>query len=185
MPKPTAGKHPTFLKEKATGNHALDAYAYGPWPHLFNRLALEYEPPESLMLTLLFLWDRTVGSGEGCGDCALSQIHVRDREKAKWLAAFVASNFFECVKAKSGGTKQSGSFYAYNNPTADEWDEFFRRAGILKKAANWDKIRPEKFGKLFADIRGEGKKASAVGWAFLELLEDPRERTAVRTPKKA
>ena len=176
MPKPAGTKHPTYLKEKATGNHALDAYAYGPWPHLFNRLALEYAVPESLVMTLLFLWDRTVGSGDDFGDCALSQIYARPRERSKWLAALTASGFFECTKAKSGGADQHGSFYVYKNPTADEWDEFFRRAGIVKKAPNWDKVLPEKFGRLFADIRSEGPKRSAVAWAFLEMLDEPRDR---------
>ncbi len=164
-------KHPTYLREKATGNHALDAYAYGPSPHLFNRLALQYRTPASLLMTVTFLWDRTVGAGDDCGDCALSQIPVRRQEKVKWLAALVAANFFKCERAKSGGANQRGSFYVYENPSADEWDEFFRRAGILKRFSKWDAVQAEQFSRLFADIRSERTPLSTLGWTFLELLE--------------
>src|SRR5208282_4589469 len=132
--------HPTYLKNKATGNHALDAYAYGPWPHLFTRLACTYKPPAEMLLTLLYLWDRTVGTGNDCGDCALSQIPVHHRHRNKWLAAFIAAGFFECVKTKPGGKskKQEGSFYVYKNPSANQWDAFFRAASVVVHYKGWD-----------------------------------------------
>jgi hypothetical protein len=174
MTNPIGAKsiHRITLRDKATNNHALDSYAYGRMPHLFFILANTYEVPDSLLLTLFFLWDRTVGQDDaGCGDCALSQIPARPRERIKWLTAFEASRFFTRVKSKSGGTKQAGSFYAYENPTADEWDEFFRRAAILKRFANWDKAEPAKFGQLFSDIRGDDRLSTrAAYFAFLELL---------------
>ena len=131
MTIPSGGKHRTTLRDKATGNHAIDSYAYSQMPHLFFVLSNTYSVPPSLLLTLFFLWDRTVGGGSDCGDVALSQIPVRRQDKVKWLAAFEAADFFEVEKPKVGGAQQRGTFYVYKNPTADEWDEFFRRAEIL------------------------------------------------------
>ncbi len=168
--KPTGGKHPTILKDKATGNHALDAYAYVRWPHLFNVLALKYDVPPSLLLTLLFLWDRTVGTGNDFGDVALSQIPVRRQEKVKWLAAFVAANFFERQKSKSGGRTQEGSFYVYNNPSADEWDEFFRRSEFLRRFPKWDAVSAESFARLSADVRDGRKGSAAATFALFDQL---------------
>jgi hypothetical protein len=182
MTNPTGAKsiHRVTLRDKATTNHALDSYAYGRMPHLFFVLANKYDVPPSLLLAVFFLWDRTVGTDDsGCGDCALTQIPLRRQEKVKWLEALVAANFFERVKSKSGGANQSGSFYAYQNPTADEWDEFFRRAEILQRFPNWDGAKTEKFGQLFSDIRSDDRLSSrAAYFAFLELLGRGQQRKA-------
>jgi hypothetical protein len=152
-------KQPRFLKEKATGNHALDSYAYSRWPHLFNVLALKYNVPDSFILTLLFLWDRTVGSGEEeAGDCALSQIPVNPRWKKKWIAALVAAGFFTCTREESGGRNQRGAFYVYNNPPAEAWAKFFFSAGNLcshpRAVAGipWNKLPTERFARLFCGL---------------------------------
>jgi hypothetical protein len=153
-------KHPTYLKTKATKNHALNAYAYGPWPHLFIRLACTYNPPPEMILVLLYLWDKTVGSGSDCGCCALSQIPVHHRYRSKWLAALVAVGFFDCDKAKRGGKHpkdeaEKGSFYIYNNPTADEWDRFFQVAYLIKNFGNWELISTNDFADMFARAFGK------------------------------
>ena len=166
MPERTIDKHPTILKDKATGNHALDSYAYARWPHLFAALALKYSVPPDMLLTLLFLWDRTVGTGDDCGDCAMSQIPVRARAATKWLAAFVAADFFSCMKAIPGGADQRGSFYEYKNPSTNEWDEFFRRAEILQRFGNWDAVPADRFALHFRDI----KNPQGESLAFLEFI---------------
>jgi hypothetical protein len=155
MTKSIGGKHPTILRDHATGNNAIDSYAYSRMPHLFFVLANTYDVPPSLLLTLFFLWDRTIGNDAEaeCGDIALSQIPVRRQEKVKWLAAFESANFFAVTKPKIGGAQHRGTFYEYKNPTADEWDEFFRRSEILQRFEGWDKVSKEKFGQHFADIR--------------------------------
>jgi hypothetical protein len=137
-------------------------------PHLFFVLSNTYSVPPSLLLTLFFLWDRTVGGGSDCGDVALSQIPVRRQDKVKWLAAFEAADFFEVEKPKVGGAQQRGTFYVYKNPTADEWDEFFRRAEILQRFENWDKVSKEKFAQQFADIRSD-KPRPAI-YSLLDML---------------
>jgi len=169
----TAGRpiHRTTLHEKATGNHALDAYAYGPWPHLFSVLARKYNVPDAMLLTLLFLWDMTVGTGDDCGDAALTQIPIRARDRLKWLAAFVAAGFFKCEKATPGGADQRGSFYEYTNPTADDWDEFFRRAAAAYKFPGWDAVSTEQFATIFEDIRYEMADERLAKIAFMEILE--------------
>jgi hypothetical protein len=173
MTKAIGGKHRTTLREKATGNHAIDSYAFSRMPHLFFVLASEkYYPkvPVSLLLTLFFLWDRTVGDDAvaECGDIALSQIPVRRQEKVKWLAAFEAAGFFERKKPKSGGANHESTWYAYSNPTADEWDEFFRRAEILVRFENWDKVSKEEFSQHFADIRSGQQRRPY--YALLDML---------------
>jgi hypothetical protein len=145
----------TLLRDKATGNNALDADAYGPMPHLFFNLAVEYKVPSDFLLTLLFLWDRTVGTGDDCGDCALSQIPVRPRDKSRWLAALVAAGFWDCKKAKSGGKNQRGSFHIYKNPPVEAWESLFQAAGIAQHLANRDAVSPERFGKVFARACGK------------------------------
>ncbi len=142
--------HPIYLKTKATGNHALDAYAYGRWPHLFTLLACKYNPPPEMILVLLYLWDKTVGSGDDCGDCALSQIPVHHRYRSKWLAAFVAVGFFDCEKHKTGGKSQRSNFYHYKNPTATDWDKFFQAAAMVKNFGNWDLVPTKEFANVFA-----------------------------------
>ena len=155
MAKTPTDKHTNTLRDKSTGNLAMDAYAYGPWPHLFNVLTNKYAVPPSFFITLNFLWDRTVGSKDTpCGDIALSQIPGRRQEKVKWLAALVSARFFERVKTQPGGKDQEGSFYAYDvKVTADEWDEFFKRAAMLASFPKWDEVKGEVFSRLFADVR--------------------------------
>jgi hypothetical protein len=171
--KPTAKrdfKQPRFLKEKATGNHALDAYAYGRWPHLFNALATEYPVPDSFMVTLLFLWDRTVGSGEeAAGDCAMSQIPVNERWRSKWIAALVASGFFTIAReADLGGRNQRGAFYVYNNPPAEAWAKFFWLASTLCSEAGfnpklpWNALPPARFAAMFTGLHKPDEDATAL-----------------------
>jgi hypothetical protein len=164
MTRPIRGKHPVILREKATGNHAIDSYGYGRMPHLFFVLFNDYYPdvPITLLLTLFFLWDKTVGTDATIemGDCALSQIPVRRQEKVKWLAALVSAGFFTAKKPQSlGGANQYSTLYEYKNPTSDEWDEFFRRAEILGRFPNWDAVSKEEFGKHFADIRSAARRS--------------------------
>jgi hypothetical protein len=137
--------------------------------------------PPSLLLTLYFLWDRTVGNDAeaACGDLALSQIPVKnERDKVKWLAAFEASGFFEVEKPKSGGAKQRGTFYVYKNPTVDEWDEFFRRAEILQRYEKWEKVSKEKFCQLFADIRAAARRSFSMADMIGRGLKPPKKNAA-------
>lgn len=184
MSKRADKPHPVFLKEKATGNHALDSYAYGRWPHLFNVLALKYPVPPEMLLTLLFLWDRTVGDGDDAGDCARTQIPVRARHRDKWLSAFVAGGFFSCEKSESGGSakRQRGSFFIYKNPTADQWDQFFWRASILSRFEHWDDVLPNKFAALFEDITEP--RAGGVMWALWELIGKGQQRAKETRKRK-
>jgi len=133
-------------------------------PHLFFVLFNDYYPdvPITLLLTLFFLWDKTVGTDATIemGDCALSQIPVRRQEKVKWLTALVSAGFFTAKKPQSlGGANQDSTLYEYKNPTSDEWDEFFRRAEILGRFPNWDAVSKEEFGKHFADIRSPARRS--------------------------
>ena len=96
------------LTDKATGCPVLDEEAYGRWPHLFSNLARRYRVPDHFLLTLLFLWDQTMGSQNApCGHVALSQIPVREREARKWLAALVKVGFFNVIPAKLGDKRGS------------------------------------------------------------------------------
>ncbi len=158
--KPTAkSKHyVTLTGDNATGNHAIDSYAYGPFPHLFTRLAVEYRPPADMLLTLLFLWDRTVGRDElrddAMGDIALSQIPVQPRCKLRWLEAFVAAGFWERTTAARGGKQHKGSVYVYKNPTTEEWDKFFEAAAMAQHFDwNVETVPPKRWARLFAHIR--------------------------------
>lgn len=155
MNNPTGDKTWVTLRDKATGNHALDQDAYGPVPHLLFNLAVKYTVPDEFLLTVLFLWDRTVGTGDDCGNCALSQIPVRARDKTRWLAALVECGFWECRKASN--RDHVGSFYEYKNPTAAEWERFFKVASITRKFSNMDGISPARFGQVFArNVAGGG-----------------------------
>jgi len=147
------------LRERSTGNHALDKDAYGPMPHLFFNLALKYPVPPDFLLTVFFLWDKTVGQDAdrdiAAGDCALSQIPVRPRARNRWLAALAAAGFWTVKKAKSGGANQRGSFYIYENPTAAEWGVLFKAASMVQHFRGWDRsTTPERFGKVFARALG-------------------------------
>ena len=181
MTKAIGGKHPVILREKATGNRALDSHGYSRVPHLFFVLANKYDVPPSLLLTLLSLWDRTVGTDAATemGDCALSQIPVKnERDKLKWLAAFEAAGFFSVTKPKSGGAKQQSTLYEYKNPLADDWDEFFRRAGILARFENWEKVSKEKFGQLFADISSSARRSFSIADMIGRGLKPPKKNAA-------
>lgn len=154
------------LRDKATGNHAFDQDAYGPFPHLFFNLANKYSVPNDMLLTLFFLWDRTVGTGNDCGDCALSQIPVQNRHKLRWLAALTESGFFSVTKTTPGGRKQEGSLYVYENPTAEQWELFFRMAAVVKTAVRnretYDGVSPARFGKVFARAVGKAVDSTPI-----------------------
>jgi len=147
--KPTTSGKPYWggllSGEKATGIPVLDAMAYGRWPHLFSYLALKHEVPDHFLITLLYLWDGTMGSAHAPnGNVALAQIPVREREARKWLAAFCAVGFFEKDAAEWGDRK--GSMFTYNEDTRpQEWEKLFAWAGAVKNLRNWDKVGPERF----------------------------------------
>lgn len=168
--KPSIADQPQILKS-----------GFARWPHLFCRLAQRYDVPSDMLLTLLFLWDATVGANvEGMDDVARSQIPVRKQTRTKWLAALEAAHFFDKVKAKSGGANQTGSFWAYVfEVTEEEWEEFFWTASVLyKRTDNWDKVSTANFAKWFENIHGGGVlyhqryRGRPVPWA--ELLPQRR-----------
>jgi hypothetical protein len=140
--------------DKATGNKAINRDAYGRMPHLFFNLAVEYGVPDELFLTILFLWDKTVGANcdDPSGHCSMTQIPVRERNARRWLAALVMCGFWDCKKSGLGDKK--GSFYEYRNPSAEEWETFFRTASVLRDMAGFDNIRPEHFARIFARALG-------------------------------
>jgi hypothetical protein len=152
--KPTVLKSWDTLREKATGNYAIDRDAYVMVPHLLFNLAVAYTVPDELILTVLFLWDKTVGEDIDVpiGNCALSQIPVRERNARRWLAALVAVGFWNCKKSGYGDAK--GSLYEYKNPTAEEWEDFFRAASVSRNFAGFDDIDPKRFGDIFARALG-------------------------------
>jgi hypothetical protein len=184
MTKPTGGKHPVILRDKATNNHAIDSYGYGRVPHLFFVLANQYpDVPVTFLLTLFFLWDKTVGTDAvtETGDCALSQIPVRRQEKVKWLAALVVAGFFTAQKPKSGGANQDSTLYEYKNPTADEWDVFFHRAEIVGRFPNWDSVSKEEFSKHFADVRNHARRSFAIPEMIGRGLKPPSPKKKTET----
>ena|SRR5579859_1361490 len=154
MSKPSAGKTWNTLQpdKGATGNFAIDRDAYACVPHLFFNLAVRYPVPTEFFLTVLFLWDKTVGQDRevGAGDCALSQIPVRPRDRSRWLAALVEAGFWACEKATPGGANQRGSFYEYKNPPAEAWERLFNAASNSRNIDGMDDISPARFGKMFA-----------------------------------
>ena len=159
MSKTSSGNWVT-LREKATGNHALDKDAYGPVPHLLFNLAVKYKVPDEFFLTVLFLWDKTVGQDPdremAMGDCALSQIPVRDRDKKRWLAALLAVGFWKIGRpARSGGPNQHSASYEYLNPAAEEWESLFKVVSTARNIAGKDNITPERFGTMFARALGK------------------------------
>jgi hypothetical protein len=145
-------RKPTLYGAQATGMPVLDNMAYGCWPHLFTPLALEYDVPPHFLITLLFLWEATVGADRDapCGNLALTQIPVRVRESRKWLAAFVAAGFFTVRPAKLGD--KTGSFYEYRSATtAKEWEGFFAAVDVIFKfPGDMDKLSPAAFSKLIS-----------------------------------
>ena len=158
MTKHSSGNY-VVLREKSTGNHALDKDAYGPMPHLFFNLALKYPVTSDFLLTVFFLWDKTVGQDPdrdmASGDCALSQIPVHPRTRNRWLAALVAAGFWSVQKTKAGGANQKGSFYTYENPTAAEWEVLFEAASMVHNFKGWDRgTSTERFAKSFARALG-------------------------------
>jgi hypothetical protein len=152
MTTPSAGKTWVTLRDKATGNHALDKDAFACVPHLFFNLAVRYPVPPEFFLTVLFLWDKTIGQDreDPCGDCADSQIPVRKPNRTRWLAALVAVGFWERKKPKLGGANQRGSFYDYKNPPADAWERMFKAASLSRNFPGLDGISKERFATMFA-----------------------------------
>jgi len=177
-----------LLKDRATGNHAIDREAYGMFPHLFCHLAIAYPVPAELFLTIVFLWDRTVGADVTMPDgrCALSQIPVRERNKRRWLAALIAVGFWDC-REKSGMGDKMGSLYEYRNPTAEEWETFFKVASLtryMQDGARGDEIEPEIFGRVFARALGkvtDPPDEQADGPTIKRIL---RKMAAVRKAKQ-
>lgn len=140
---------PLISTEKSTGIRVLDEEGFGMWPHLFTTLFLRYRPPEHFLISLLYLWEATVGhdKNDPAGHLAFSQIPVREREAYKWVAAFCAIGFFTVTKPKQGEKK--GSFYEYNVDTAPgQWEALFAAAAALASLPCWDEVSPERFSKL-------------------------------------
>lgn len=123
-----------------------------PWPHDFNRLMMKYQISHSFLVTLIYLWQATVGSGDDtCGYLALRQIPVRRKHAEKWLAALCESGLFTVEKAKLGS--QDGSRYEYReDATMKDWETLFHRLAEIEKLGGLeDKFRVEKFGKMVAN----------------------------------
>lgn len=168
---------PPVLKE-ATHIAALDALAWGRWPHLFTVLAREYKVPTEFFITLIFLWDATVGSKSSpSGKLALSQIPGRERTVGKWLAALEAAEFFTVEKA--GPHDHEGSTYTYNEETtAESWEAFFEKAEWLDPFPSWDKADRKKFAALFAPDRLLNEHQS--GWLQMFKRTSPRKKTGAK-----
>jgi hypothetical protein len=162
------------LREKATGNHAIDRDAYGRMPHLFFNLSVVYPVPADLLLTIFFLWDKTVGEDFDApiGRCAQSQIPVRQRNLRRWLAALTQAGFWEC-REKSGLGDKKGSLYSYKNPTAEEWETFFRSASMSQNIPGVDDVEPEIFGRVLARALGkvEGPDERIVERIYRRMAE--------------
>ena len=138
--------------EKATRIPVLDAQAYGRWPHLFSNLAREHDAPADLIITLLYLWDGTMGSANAPGgDVSISQIPVRTREKRKWLAALCAAGLFERVSGPAGSTR-GDAYYYDEQATPEKWDEFFQLAARSKQFDH-DQVSVKVFARNFACLR--------------------------------
>jgi hypothetical protein len=141
---------PVLTGDKATGVPVLDEMAFGRWPHLFTVLAVKYKVPDHFLITLLFLWEATMGkSASGSGDLAIPQIPVRERTARKWLAALCAAGFFEKDEVEPGDT--TGATFAYNvNTTPKAWHKFFAAAAMASYFPNWDAVSPKEFATLLA-----------------------------------
>jgi hypothetical protein len=161
MTIPSGGKRIALTGSAATSNLVLNKSAWGKFPHFFTYLLRKYPVPHHFLLTLLFLWDATVGSSDSpIGQISLSQIPVRNRERNKWLAAFVAVGFWEVVKAKPSDGGKSGSMYVYNESTTPEaWETFFMAASRAQHFPGWDDVSTEQFAQMF--IRAMGKITEA------------------------
>lgn len=169
MPDPTIDKKKPKYKfavlsgEKATGIAVLDYYAYGRWPHWFTVLATKHKVPPDFIVTLLYLWDATVGRSEACeGDLAVSQVPVRARNVRKYLAAICRAGLFEVLESKSGD--KTGDFFVYNDAaTPETWETFFRVIGTASRFGGWDKVSPETFGGFIGRaVTGEKLPANPV-----------------------
>ena len=152
------------LKEKATPNELINRDAYGMVPHRLFNLARVYPVPEDFLLTVLFLWDKTVGDDidAPCGRCSLTEIPVRQRNARRWLAALTAVGFWEC-REKSGNGDKVGSLYEYKNPSADQWEQLFCAVSMSRLISGADDISPVRFGKMFA--RAAGRTVPTVAQA--------------------
>jgi hypothetical protein len=170
-----------LLRDKATtDNHAINRDAYGMMPHLFFNLAVAYPVPAELLLTIFFLWDKTVGTDIDAptGRCSQSQIPVRQRNLRRWLAALTQAGFWEC-REKSGLGDKKGSLYAYKNPSAEDWETFFRVAHVSQDIAGVEDVEPEIFGRMFA--RALGKIEGTDQQVVKRILH---KMAAVRAAKK-
>jgi len=124
-----------------------------------NVLARDYEVSLDLLVTLVYLWDATVGSARHKerpagsnpqGRIAASQIPVRHHYRNKWLHALLASGFFKRVE-KAGPAEKKGSLYEYENETTpEEWKAFFAKAGFVTALkGDLDDVSTARFASSF------------------------------------
>ena len=174
MPTTSSSDKP---KTKIERIKALALY-WSPWPHEFNRLMMKYQISHSFLVTLLYLWQATVGSGDDtCGHLALTQIPVRRKHAEKWLTALCKSGLFKVDKAKLGD--QTGSFYEYReDATLKEWERLFYVLAQLELLGGLDdNFTVKKFGQLVAsNFKPENKTATQAEGVF--PLDDAAKRKA-------
>ena len=133
---------PQLVGSLAANNQAITSKGFTMWPHLFTVLAREHAVSKDFLVTLLYLWDATVGSiqhrerpkdANPQGRISLSQIPVRHHQRDKWLLALIASGFFRRID-KAGPSDKKGSLYEYENETTpEEWRAFFAKAGFCEE----------------------------------------------------
>ncbi len=176
---------PKLTKDKATGIPILDEFAYGRWPHAFMIWATRHSVPDHFLITLMYLWDATVGSSDDySGDLAIAQVPVRERTVRKWLAAFCAVGFFEEKKRKPGDKK--GSIFVYESSTTPSaWERMFKVAGLAERFGNWDSMPPDKFGKFIARAAGADVPFSQAEQEFRTKTFSQAEQQEIRTKAKA
>jgi hypothetical protein len=148
--------------DKATGIAAVDEIGFSRWPHLFNVLAERYPVPDHLLITLLWLWNGTVGrNAAGSGDLAVAQVPVRERNVRKWLKALCAVGFFETDGVEPGD--RTGATFTYKKDTSpDAWRQFFEAAAFYNHFPNWDAVSPERFAAVFARAFGKQSPPAAT-----------------------
>lgn len=133
-------------------------FTWTKWPHLFNRLFLKYNVPDSFLTFLMFLWSATVGSiDHWSGAIAMSQFPIRNPYARKYIAALVKAGIF--TQEKAGAHDRKGSEYEYNDTSRQEWEDFFAMLAIVVDFGGLDdKITPDQFAALVA----KGKAAEPV-----------------------
>jgi hypothetical protein len=140
-------KQETDTKPTRTGVEILDCNNWGMWPHAFTFYAARYKVPSDFLITLLYLWDGTMGSGHRpSGSIGVLQIPVRERDARKWLTALVAVGFFE--KETAGWKDKAGSKYTYVETTWRQWEIFFKWAGWVALWPGRDKVSTEQFANM-------------------------------------